>query len=86
MALNRLYPPIVAGTVPSFYTTATGTTSLVVPFSMNSTVNHNSVMGLKLRLKTASTDLVLANPESRNWNSNTDNLSVTFTLANDLVS
>ena len=85
MALNRLYPPILAGTVPSFYTTATGTTSLVVPFSMNSTVNHNSVMGLKLRLKTASTDLVLANPESRNWNSNTDNLSVTFTLADDLV-
>jgi hypothetical protein len=44
MALNRLPPPIVAGTIPSFYSTDLGT-SLEVPFSMNSMVNKTAVGG-----------------------------------------
>lgn len=44
MALNRLPPPNVAGTIPSFYSTDLGT-SLEVPFSMNTMVNKTAVGG-----------------------------------------
>lgn len=79
MALNRLPPPNVAGTIPSFYSTDLGT-SLEVPFSMNTMVNKTAVGGFQLRLKTTSTDIVLVNMESDNYTLNTEQMSVTFNL------
>ena len=43
----KLYPPTIEGTIPAFY----GTT-LVVPFSMNRTVDENDVIGFRVKIKT----------------------------------
>ena len=85
MSVNRLYPPILAGTIPSFYTTTTGT-SLEVPFSMNATVNKNAVRGIQLRLRTTSTDIVLADVESGVFGADSVNRSVIYNLDNSIVS
>lgn len=77
MATTRLYPPNIAGTIPSFYSTTQGT-SLEVPFFMNTTVSETQIKGLRLRLKMASTDTIIANPESTKWTSN----KATFSLNN----
>ena len=79
MALNRLPPPNVAGTIPSFYSTDLGT-SLEVPFSMNSMVNKTAVGGFQLRFKTTTTDIVLLNIESDNYTLESDETSVIFNL------
>ena len=84
MNVNRLYPPILAGTIPSFYTTTTGT-SLEVPFSMNATVNKNAVRGIQLRLKTTSTDIILADIESGVFAGDGINRSVIYTLDSSIV-
>lgn len=84
MAINRLYPPIVAGTIPSFYTTNTGT-SLEVPFSMNVTVSNAAVKGMRLRLKTTSTDVVIANIFSQKYGDDSQNRSVIYELTDDIV-
>lgn len=84
MAINRLYPPIIAGTIPSFYTTNTGT-SLEVPFSMNVTVSNAAVKGMRLRLKTTSTDIVIANVVSQKYGDDAVNRSVIYELDNDIV-
>jgi hypothetical protein len=38
--MAKLYPPTIAGTLPSFYETTeeNGITKIVIPFSMNKTV------------------------------------------------
>jgi hypothetical protein len=57
---SRLYPPNIAGTLPSFYKdSSTGTAKLVVPFTMNTAVVPNAVKGFYLRLKTTTTDTLL---------------------------
>ena len=85
MAINRLYPPNIAGTIPSFYTTNTGT-SLEVPFSMNITVSNTAVSGMRLRLKTSSTNIVLANLFSQKYGDDSTNRSVIYELTDDVVS
>ena len=85
MAINRLYPPNIAGTIPSFYTTNTGT-SLEVPFSMNITVSNTAVSGMRLRLKTSSTNIVLANLFSQKYGDDSVNRSVIYELTDDVVS
>lgn len=61
MAVVKLYPPNIAGTLPSFYSPEIGTTTeLVVPFSMNISVSASMISGFSLRLKTTATDVVLA--------------------------
>jgi hypothetical protein len=55
---DKLYPPTIAGTLPSFYYSGYGTTKLVVPFSMNKIVSINEVRDFSLRIKTASTDIL----------------------------
>lgn len=56
MAVTRLYPPNIAGTLPSFY----GTAELAVPFSMNVLVAKDQVSSFKLKIRTASADILLA--------------------------
>ena len=84
MDINRLYPPSIAGTIPSFYTTNTGT-SLEVPFSMNTTVSDAAVSGMRLRLKTTSTDIILANLISTKYREDAGSRSVIFEFDADLV-
>jgi hypothetical protein len=67
--LDRLPPPNLAGTLPSFYTKADGTTSLVVPFTMNSSVSAAEVAGLAVRIKTTTTDSLIAIHYKQEWDS-----------------
>lgn len=82
----RLYPPNVAGTLPSFYTDDLQGTVLTVPFSMNKTVSAASVKGFRLRIKTASTDTLVGNVDSSNWNKNETALQITFKIPNEIAS
>ena len=84
MDINRLFPPNIAGTIPSFYTTNTGT-SLEVPFSMNVTVSNAAVKGMRLRLKTTSTDIIIANVFSQKYGDDSVNRSVIYELNDDIV-
>mgnify|MGYP003504882314 CR=1 FL=1 len=54
--MAKLYPPIIEGTLPAFYSTlngngTTGITKLVVPFSMNKSVPFKNVKGIYLKIK-----------------------------------
>lgn len=81
---SRLYPPNIAGTLPSFYkNTSSGTADLVVPFSMNAAVSQASVAGFYLRLKTTTTDTLLLQTSTTAWDR--ENYTVTFTLTSDVL-
>lgn len=86
---NKLYPPTIAGTLPSFYEIDDGTTTLVVPFSMNKTVSANEIKDFSLRIKTTNTDILYGVVEtdltsktpSGSWNKNEKaNPSVSFVI------
>ena len=47
--MAKLYPPLIGGTIPAFYTQ--GTTDLVVPFSMNQAVGKTEISGFILKMK-----------------------------------
>jgi hypothetical protein len=49
--MAKLNPPYIEGAIPAFYATEEGTV-LAVPFSMNKTVNRNSISGFSLKVKT----------------------------------
>lgn len=64
--MARLYPPSVAGTLPSCYNYPEGIVTLTIPFSMNKTVAARAISSFRVRIKTTSTDRVIADwPESR---------------------
>lgn len=75
--MPKLYPPNIAGTIPSFYSSTEGTT-LVVPFSMNKTVSASQVGGFSLRVKTTTTDVVIGILSSVRWDSAESSLAVEF--------
>ena len=52
--MARLYPPNIAGTLPSFYGS-----SITIPYTMNKTVSSSEVAGFALRVKSASTETFL---------------------------
>ena len=66
--MAKLYPPTIAGTLPSFYKTDYGTTTLVVHFSMNKTVSANQVKDFSLRIKTTNTDILYGVLTNGSWN------------------
>jgi hypothetical protein len=81
MTSDRLYPPNLAGTIPSFHATFDGTAaSLVVPFSMNMSVSALEVKGLRVRIKETATDITLAQIDSDTWGETEGQLFVTFDL------
>ena len=61
--MARLYPPSVAGTLPSYYEYPKGIVDLTIPFSMNKTVAPRELKGFRVRIKTTSTDRVIADWE-----------------------
>lgn len=54
----KLYPPVIAGTIPAFYTDKNGATKIVVPFSMNRAVGTQEFNGLALKIKKVSGTLI----------------------------
>ena len=61
--MAKLYPPYIEGTIPAFY----GNT-LIVPFTMNQAVSLNSIEGIRLKLKTITSNLILWSGNSININ------------------
>ncbi len=50
--MAKLYPPNIEGTIPAFYQDVdSGTTPLVVPFSMNRAVGKSEISGFALKVK-----------------------------------
>ena len=88
MAVVKLYPPNIAGTLPSFYSPEIGTTTeLVVPFSMNISVSASMISGFSLRLKTTATDVVLAELPSASYDLSKNQITFILdqTITNKLV-
>lgn len=88
MAVVKLYPPNIAGTLPSFYSPEIGTTTeLVVPFSMNISVSASMISGFSLRLKTTATDVVLAELPSVSYDLSKNQITFILdqTITNKLV-
>lgn len=48
--MAKLFPPIVEGTIPAFY--SNGMVNITIPFSMNKAVNKNQVKGIAVKVKT----------------------------------
>ena len=46
MAIKKLYPPNIEGTIPAFYGTV-----LTVPFSMNKAVSKGDIAGMQIKIK-----------------------------------
>lgn len=55
---EKLYPPVIAGSIPAFYSD-NGTAIIAVPFSMNKAVGYNDIAGFKLKIKTAQSNTYL---------------------------
>lgn len=55
---EKLYPPVIAGSIPAFYSD-NGTAIVAVPFSMNKAVGYNDIAGFKLKIKTAQSNTYL---------------------------
>lgn len=84
MAVTKLYPPNIAGTLPSFYSFKKGAaTELAVPFSMNVSVSASMISGFSLRLKTAATDVILAELPSTSYDLTKS--QIIFTLDESII-
>jgi hypothetical protein len=51
-SMGKLYPPIIANTIPAFYA-ENGTVKITVPFSMSRAVSKSQIKGFSLKVKTA---------------------------------
>ena len=83
MATSKLYPPIIAGTIPPFYADKrTGTVFITVPFSMNRVVSNQEVYGFSLKVRDAETDTLygILNATVSDWAQEGDSSSVIFNL------
>ena len=58
--MPKLYPPILAGTLPAFYLDDTKTT-VAVPFQMNRAVSFSEIQGFKLKIKTVQNSRLIGN-------------------------
>ena len=55
---EKLYPPVIPGSIPAFY--SNGTAAIIaVPFSMNKAVGYDDIDGFKLKIKTAQSNTYL---------------------------
>lgn len=61
--MARLYPPSIAGTIPSFYE-KNGTVIVTVPFSLNKVVSVAAVSHCRLKIKRTDTDTLLGTVDS----------------------
>lgn len=75
--MAKLYPPIISGTLPAFYTDGT-VTKITVPFSMNRAVSSGSVKGFSLKLKTAYSNTLIDVLKKIDNNFNFTSKEITF--------
>ena len=84
---EKLYPPIIPGTLPAFYTTEDGNngteTKITVPFSMNRAVSSESINGFALKLKTAYSNTLIDVLKTNNFNDLTTAKEITFIWNNN---
>lgn len=83
--MNQLYPPNIAGTLPSFYKSEEGTAAVAVPFVINKTVKLADISGFNLRLKTTNTDILFGNVSTQFWSQDPANPIAYFTLPAQIV-
>lgn len=79
----KLYPPILAGTIPAFTKN-----TLIVPFTMNKSVSPNEILGFELKLKTVQSGTQpLGGPimvYAEKWNQETNEVEFNLTNVNKL--
>ena len=63
--MAKLYPPVIEGTIPAFYGD-----EIIVPYSMNKSVNKGEIAGFSLKIKTVQNNLYLATLEESTFSSN----------------
>lgn len=82
--MAKLYPPIIGGTIPAFYTE--GATKIVVPFSMNKAVGKSEVYGFSLKIKYVDGNIIDTFQvfDSRVTIINADNFNITTNSSYDL--
>ena len=85
---EKLYPPIIPGTLPAFYTTedeenGTVITKITVPFSMNRAVSSEDIDGFSLKLKTAYSNTLIDVLKTNNFNDLTTSKEIIFTWETD---
>jgi hypothetical protein len=49
--MSKLYPPVIEGTLPAFYSEGEGMVKITIPFSMNRAVSEAQVSGFELKIK-----------------------------------
>lgn len=64
--MAKLFPPIIDGTIPAFYSEDNGTARLTVPFSLNKGVSKTSIKGIALKIKTTQSSSYLGTIEQKN--------------------
>ena len=88
MADARLYPPVIGGTLPAFYSEG-GTVVLTVPFHLNRAVSRSSIGGFSLKLKTVQGNLYLSDNiqilDNGKVQDYLGNLEVPFLLPREIV-
>lgn len=79
----KLYPPILAGTIPAFTKN-----TLIVPFTMNKSVSPDEILGFELKLKTVQSGTQpLGGPimvYAEKWNQETNEVEFNLTNVNKL--
>lgn len=63
--MAKLYPPVIEGTIPAFYGD-----EIIVPYSMNKSVNKDEIAGFSLKIKTVQNNLYLGTLEESSFTSN----------------
>lgn len=57
--MEKLYPPIIGGSLPACYKDKSGTVVITVPFSMNRAVDSKLVGGFRIKIKTVQSNTFL---------------------------
>ena len=79
----KLYPPVLEGTLPAFYSDENGIVNITIPFSMNRAVSHTQVGGFELKIKTVQNGTFLYTLQTFDFNKydvENTNTYVTFQL------
>lgn len=81
--MGKLYPPVIEGTLPAFYS-ENGVVKITIPFFMNRAVSYSQVGGFELRIKTVQNGSYLYTVQTYNPAhyelEDSGNLHVTFYL------
>lgn len=72
--MPKLYPPILAGTLPAFYLDSAKST-VAVPFQMNRAVSFSEISGFKLKIKTVQNSRLIGNTIFYSYNENQGNIT-----------